>query len=134
MKSSSIYYNAHLIAAAIRILEHKSSNPPSIDEICALTGFSAEHTGYICSRMVDIGSISAVDTPEGPRYFITNHLLLEDLPKEDVHNKMSEELQRFKSRKDDLSKKVEEFQEKQKKKQQELFAKLNNELKTKNGK
>lgn len=134
MKSSSIYYNAHLIAAAIRITEHKNSNPPSIEEICGLTGFSAEHTGYICSRMTDAGIISPIDTPEGPRYFIENHLKLEELPREAVQDKMNEEIQKFKSRKDDLSKKVEEFQEKQKKKQQELFAKLNGELKIKNGK
>jgi len=131
MKSSSIYYNAHIIAAAIRIIEHKNSTPPGIDEICVLTKFSAEHTGFICSRMVETGSLSSVNTPEGPRYFISNHLKIEDLPQEEATDRMNDELLKFKSRKDDLSKKVEEFQEKQKKKQQELFAKLNSELKIK---
>lgn len=133
MKSSSIYYNAQIIAAAIRLIDHKNSTPPGIDEICVLTGFSAEHSGFICKKMIDVGAISSVDTPDGPRYFIDNHLRLEDLPKEEASDKMNEEIQKFKSRKDDLSKKVEEFQEKQKKKQQELFAKLNSELKIKNG-
>lgn len=133
MKSSSTYYNAHIVAAAIRISEHRNSNPPGIEEINSLTGFSAEHTGFICNKMVETGALSSVSTPEGPRFFINNHLKIEDLPKEEAADKMNEELQRFKSRKDDLSKKVEEFQEKQKKKQQELFAKLNTELKLKNG-
>lgn len=133
MNSLSIYYNAHVITAAIRIIEHKKSTLPGIDEICFLTGFSAEHTGFICNRMTEAGILSSVGTPEGPRFFINNHLKIEDLPKEEAADRMNEELLKFKSRKDDLSKKVEEFQEKQKQKQKELFAKLNSELKIKNG-
>ena len=128
MKSESLYYNAHLIASAIRISEHRNPHPPSISEICTLTGFSAEHAGFICSRMVDSGIITSVESQDGPRYFIKNHLGIEELPKEEPADKMHDELQKFRSRKDDLAKKVEEFQEKQKKKQQDLFARLNGEL------
>ncbi len=134
MKPSSVYYNAHIIAAAIRIAEHRNSNPPCVADICGLTGFSAEHTGFICSRMTDAGIISTIETREGLRYFIKNHLGIEDLPKEEASDKMNNEIQKFKTRKDDLAKKVEEFQEKQKKKQQDLFAKLNEELLAKNKK
>ncbi len=84
--------------------------------------------------MTDAGIISTIETREGLRYFIKNHLGIEDLPKEEASDKMNNEIQKFKTRKDDLAKKVEEFQEKQKKKQQDLFAKLNEELLAKNKK
>ncbi len=132
MKNNGIYYNSHIIAAAIRIIEYRHSKPPGIPEICDLTGASAEHAGFVCSRMVETGILGAVESSDGPKYFIKNHLEIENLPKEETSGKMTEEIQKFKSRKDELAKKVEEFQEKQKQKQQQLFAKLSEELKQKN--
>jgi hypothetical protein len=110
MEHSDFYSNAHLIVAAIRVLTHQNSTPPSMDQVCRIISFSLEQGNFICKKLKEIG---IVDVVEGG--------LKED--------NLEESLKAFQNSRKDFTRKIESFQAKQAKKQRDLFAELEEKLK-----
>ena len=129
MQNSDFYSNAHLVAAAIRILTHKNSTPPSIDEICQTLSFSLEQGNFICKKLKDKGIIEIVEGAFGTRLFLKSHLKIEELSKGKKADSLEDAVKKFQSSKKDMTQKVELFQAKQAKKQKDLFAELEKKLK-----
>lgn len=123
------YQEGHLFVAAIRIIEHQNSAPPSINEIADLLGFSAEQTGLICRRLHDANIIKIVESAFGDRWGIEDHLALESLPKEVMTSQMDEELKKFKAEKSKIANKIEDIKAQQAKKQKDLFSEIEQKLK-----
>jgi hypothetical protein len=129
MQNSDFYSNAHLVVAAIRILTHKNSTPPSIDQVCRTISFSLEQGNFICKKLKKIGIIEVVEGAFGNRLFIKSHMKIEEIPKGKKENKLEKALKKFQSSREDFSKKIESYQVKQEKKQKDLFAELEKKLK-----
>ena len=129
MKEIDLYTKAHLVVAAIRILEHHESVSSSIEKVCQMISFSLEHGNYICKQLDEMGIIEIVKGAYGTRLFIKNHLKIEEIPRGAGESKLEEELKKFQSSKKGLSKKIELFQAKQAEKQKNLFAELEKKLK-----
>ena len=129
MQNSDFYSNAHLVVAAIRILTHKNSTSPSIDQVCRTLSFSLEQGNLICKKLKKIGIIEVVEGAFGNRLFIKNHMKIEEIPKGKKEDKLEEALKKFQNSRKDFSKKIESYQVKQKKKQEDLFAELEKKLK-----
>jgi hypothetical protein len=129
MQNSDFYSNAHLVVAAIRILTHKNSAPPSIDEICQALSFSLEQGHFICNKLKDKEIIEIVEGAFGTRLFLKNHLKIEELSKGEKAGSLEDEVKKFQSSKKDMTQKVELFQAEQAKKQKDLFAELEKKLK-----
>ena len=129
MKEIDLYTKAHLVAAAIRILERQANVSSSIEKVCQMISFSLEHGNYICKQLDEMGIIEIVKGAYGTRLFIKNHLKIEEIPRGAGESKLEEELKKFQNGKKGLSKKVELFQAKQAEKQKNLFAELEKKLK-----
>lgn len=129
MQNLDFYSNAHLVVAAIRILTHKNSTPPSIDQVCRTISFSLEQGNFICKKLKKIGIIEVVEGAFGNRLFIKNHIKIEEIPKGKKEDKLEEALKKFQNSREDFSKKIESYQVKQEKKQKDLFAELEKKLK-----
>ena len=129
MQNSDFYSNAHLVVAAIRILTHKNSTPPSIDQVCRTISFSLEQGNLICKKLKKIGIIEVVEGAFGNRLFIKNHMKIEEIPKGKKEDKLEEALKKFQNSRKDFSKKIESYQVEQEKKQKDLFAELEKKLK-----
>jgi hypothetical protein len=129
MEHSNLYSDAHLVVAAIRILERRNSVPPSIDKICEFLSFSLEQGHYICRKLDETGVVEIVEGAFGTRLFIRNHLALEEIPKNIKTSSMDEELKKFKDSRKDLDQKVASIKAEQAEKQKNLFAKLEDQLK-----
>jgi hypothetical protein len=129
MQNSDFYSNAHLVVAAIRILAHKNSTPPSIDQVCQIISFSLEQGNFICKKLKKIGIIEVVEGAFGNRLFIKNHMKIEEITKGKKEDKLEEALKKFQNSRKDFSKKIESYQVKQEKKQTDLFAELEKKLK-----
>lgn len=129
MQNSDFYSNAHLVVAAIRILTHKNSTPPSIDQVCRTISFSLEQGNFICKKLKKIGIIEVVEGAFGNRLFIKNHMKIEEITKGKKEDKLEEALKKFQNSRKDFSKKIESYQVKQEKKQKDLFAELEKKLK-----
>ncbi len=129
MHKSDLYSNAHLVVAAIRVLTHQKSAPPSIEAVCQALSFSLEHGNFICNKLAETEVIEIVEGAHGIRLFIKDHLKIEDIPKGDKVSSLEDDLKKFQDSRKDLSKKIESFQAKQAKKQKDLFAELEKKLK-----
>ncbi len=128
-KADDFYSNAHLTVAAIRICEHRNSTPPSLEEICDTLSFSIEKGSLILRRLKEMDIIDVVKGSYGDRFFISDHLKLEDIPRGQEENKLEEELKKFQDTQKALSQKVESFKAEQAKKKKDLFSEMEKKLK-----
>ena len=129
MKEIDLYTKAHLVVAAIRILERQANVSSSIEKVCEMISFSLEHGNLICKKLDEMGIIELVEGTYGTMLFVKDHLKIEEIPRGAVESKLEEELKKFQSNKKGLSKKIESFQAKQAEKQKNLFAELEKKLK-----
>ncbi len=129
MKTNNLYSAAHLFVAAIRVCEHKQSAPPSIDEVCRVISFSLERGNFICKQLKEKEIVEAVEGPYGVRLSVKNHLKIEDIPKEEKENALSDELSKFKETQKTFAKKIESFTAQQKEKKKSLFDEVEKKLK-----
>jgi hypothetical protein len=129
MKKTDFYSNAHLVVAAIRILDHQNAASPTIEDVCRTLSFSMEQGNYICNKLIGMGIIEVVEGAYEIRLFIKNHLKIEEIPKDEKDSSLKEDLEKFQDSKKDFTLKIESFQAKQAKKQRDLFADLEKKLK-----
>jgi len=129
MKGKDFYSDAHLVVSAIRILEHQNSAPPSIDEVCRIISFSLEQGNFVCRKLNEMNIINVVEGAFGPKLFIKNHLLLEEIPQGATEDNLEKELKKFQEAKKDYTQKIKLFQTEQEKKKKDLFSELEKKLK-----
>lgn len=129
MEHSDFYSNAHLVVAAIRILTHQNSTPPSMDQVCRIISFSPEQGNFICKKLKEAGVVDVVEGGFGTRLFIKNHLKIEEIPKAKKEDTLEKSLKAFQNSRKDFTQKIESFQAEQAKKQRDLFAELEQKLK-----
>ena len=129
MNHANLYSSAHLIVAAIRILEHRNSSPPSVENICDTLSVSLEQGNLLFRKLEELKIIEVVEGPYGTRLFVRNHLMIEEIPKDSKKNGIEEEIKQFQNTKKDYTKKIESFQAKQAEKQKNLFAELEKKMK-----
>jgi len=129
MQSKDFYSDAHLVVAAIRILEHQNSAPPSIDEVCRTISFSLEQGNFVCRKLNEMNIIDIVEGAFGIKLFIKNYLLLEEIPQGATEDNLGKELKKFQDSKKNYTQKIELFQTEQEKKKKDLFSELEKKLK-----
>ena len=129
MKAETLYKNAHLFIAAVRVLEHRKSAPPSIEDVCEMLSISVEQGSYICRKLKEYQAIEMVESAYGPRLFIKDHLKLEEIPAEEQEDRLGKALKEFQTSRQQHSSKIAAIQESQKEKKKNLFADLEKQLK-----
>ncbi len=130
MQTTKTYDQAHVFVAAIRILDHQKSTPPSIEDVCQLVDFSLERGHFMCNQLMERGIIKIVEGSYGMRLFIRDHTLLEEIPQTEQENKLDQALKQFQASKKGYADKVASIQADQKEKRKNLFADLEKKLKT----
>jgi len=128
-KKTTLYYEAHLMVAAIRVYEHLNSRPPTVEDVCRAINFSVEQGYFICRKLQEVDIIRAVEGSYGTRLFINDHLKLEALPRGEPENKLEDDLKKFQDSQKAFSRKIESFQAQQKQKKKDLFAEMEKKLK-----
>ncbi|MBU0992505.1 MAG: helix-turn-helix domain-containing protein [Proteobacteria bacterium] len=123
MKKTSFYDEAHVFLAAIRLFDFKNNAIPTHADISNLTGMSMDRVSHIASKLRDLGVIEMVEGAfEKTGFMISDHLKVEELPRETPKISLADELTRFKEKsKSALEDKVKAFTEEKKKKEQQLF-------------
>ena len=128
-QTTDFYTQAHLIAAAIRVLEHQHTTPPSVEQVCETLTFSIEQGHRLCNRLKEMGIIDITSGAFGTRLFIVDHLKIEEIPRGETGNSMEAELQKFRASQKGLEKKVETIKAEQEKKKKDLFADIEKQFK-----
>jgi len=129
MAVKDLYAEAHLVVAAIRVLEYQNGSPPSIEDVCRMLAFSLEQGSFVCRRLEALEIVKVVEGAYGIRLFIRDHLRLEDIPRGAKEDRFDEALKKFHTSKKAFTQKMESFQAKQAEKQKNLFAELEKKLK-----
>jgi len=129
MKDTNFYGNAHLVVAAIRVLEHEKTRPPSIDEVCGALSVSLELGHMLCRKLQDMDIIEVLEGSYGTRLFIRDHLKLEDIPKESTEPGLEAAIRQFQDSRKEMAEKVASIQADQAEKKKNLFAELEKKLK-----
>ncbi len=129
MSQKSFYGDAHLVVAAIRVLEHTEKKPPSVDEVCQTLSISVEQGNLLCNKLHETGAIELTEGAYGTRLFIRDHLKLEEIPKDLEDSDIGEEIEKFKSSKKDMEEKIESIKTEQAEKQKKLFSDIEEKLK-----
>lgn len=127
---TDLYTDAHLFVAAIRVLSHRSQAPPTLEHICRHLAMSLERGGFIMRQLEKEEIVEIVKQPHGDRLFVNTHLNIERFKQKQAQSNLDKALSAFESEKQAFSKKIESIQADQAKKKKDLFAKLNDQLKT----
>jgi len=130
-QETDLYTSAHLVVAAIRIIEHRNASPASFEELCQILSYSLEQGHYICRKLVEMEIIGMVEGAYGTKLYIRDHLKLEEIPRGPVESKIEKELQKFQTERKQFSRKIESIKSEQAKKKQDLFAEIEQKLKKK---
>jgi len=115
------YSEAHLFAAAVRILQYQKQSPPSIEDICELLNLSTEAGLATCRRLEKKSIVTISEDPFSIKLGIADHLAIENLPKqEEAEDTLSKDLANFMAKKKDMDEKVEAIQTDLQKKRENL--------------
>jgi len=128
-RPKDLYSEAHLLVAAIRLHEHAQARPATIEDACRMLGFSSEHAGIICRRLVELGVIESVQGSFGARLFIRDHLKIEDIPRGETGRRLEEEVKKFQDLQRNFTQKIESLQAEQTGKKKNLFAEMEKKIK-----
>jgi hypothetical protein len=123
------YKKAHLIVAAIRLLEYQDNSSPSIEKVCRMLSFSIEQGHLLVRSLKDLGIVDITEGAFGTRLFIQNHLALENIPRGEKEDKLATELEKFQNAQKERSKKFESIKAEQAAKKKNLFAEIEQKLK-----
>lgn len=129
MESLSLYKKAHLVVAAIRVLSHQKNRSPSVEDVSQSLCASAEQVHMVCRRMEDQGILEAVDGVDGVRWFVRDHMAIEQLPDDSPKSGMAEELAQFKKEQQERDKKIEAMKKSEADRKKKLFEELEAGLK-----
>ena len=129
------YTEAHVFTAAVRVIEFNTNSPASVDDACKLINMSTEDGLRICRKLEKDNIVKIMEDPFSVRISIIDHLAIEKLPREQPkEDSLSQELEAFKAKKQDMDKKVEAIQAELAKKRESMFSDLEQKLKSELGK
>ena len=128
-EASSLYEDAHLFVAAVRVLTHQEQTPPDLAQVCQTLSLSVERGGFVCRRLTEIGVVESIRGAYGDRLFVRDHLKLETLPRGEAQpDRLQDELDRFQEAQKGLTSKVENIRAEQARKKKDLFSEMEKKL------
>lgn len=122
---------AHLIVAAVRVLEYRLDRPPSVEEIGELLDLSREVAGHLVRALESRGIVSTIKGPFDLRVTVADYVRLEELPLEESGVGFKNEVDEFHKRFEEKNRKLQNLFDTgaQEEQQKERFSDLETELK-----
>jgi hypothetical protein len=128
--------DGHLVVAAVRVLSHRSSKPPTPEEIANLLGLAPEFVRSLVVALGDQGILRVIENPFEIRAEVGNYAGLEDLPRGSGAPSIKDELEGFLDRKRKAAEETEKMLSMDgiEKKEKEKLSRLEEEMKKMKGK
>jgi hypothetical protein len=86
---------AHLLVAAVRVLEHQCNRSPSVEEVAQLLQQSREVTGHQVRTLESLQILHTIKSPFDLHVEVQDHRLIEDLPVEENGPGFQDEVEDF---------------------------------------
>jgi hypothetical protein len=136
MNINSPYKEAHLLVAAVRVLEYRHQRPPALEQIAELLSMSTEEAGRLCRKSEAAGIIETLEKSGEIRIFISDHRRIDNLSDQAEDTGLSAELEKFRKQKQAERKTLDELRtcqaDKRKKMHEQIERRLKTQLKTQN--
>lgn len=92
-------HEAHLVVAAVRVLDHVEKHPPTETEVAALLQWHEDRARVVAHGLVEYGALDAIKSPFEVRYRVSDHAKVDALPEgEGVDDSISKEMKAFEER------------------------------------
>lgn len=132
MNVNSQYKEAHLLVAAVRILEYRHNAPPTLEDVGQMLAISPEEASRISRKLRSMGIVETVEKAGETRLFVSNHHRIEEISDQPEEAGISKELEKFRQKKQDEKKTLDSLrarqEEKRKKMQEDIERKLKNRM------
>ena len=125
----NLYASGHLFVAAVRVCDHLNGNAPMLEDICRLLNISLERAGFLLRRLTELDVVEAIQGSYGNRIFVRNHLALEEIPRDQVENKLDAELKKFQDHQRQFTERIDSMRAEQAEKKKSRFADMEKKLK-----
>lgn len=131
MVKMSLYEEAHVLVAAIRVIEFKKRMTPSLKDVSDLLAMNIDRVTRISNDLKALGIVNMVDGPfETVNLVIEDHGKIEDISRDVKETNMEDEIRKFQEKsKNAYEDKVKAFTEERKKKEKDLFDALQKKFK-----
>ena len=134
MSAMDPYTEAHLVAAAIRVLEHQTGSLPSLEAVCETLSFSPERGRLLAKKLSDAGIVEITEGAYGNRAAIKDHLAIEKLPHGREGKTLQSEIEQFRRDKQGFARKIETLASQKEQRKKDLFAEIEKGIKQAGGK
>lgn len=128
----TIYYQAHLVAAAVRLFVHQNKRQPVADDIAKTLSASLEKTHHLLHKMIEHDIIELVPSAYKEVIYLRDHTRIEELAEEGEGPSVIEKIKEVEEAKEekitDIQKRFGPQYEDERKK--DLFSQLQQKLKT----
>ena len=124
------YTEAHLVVAAIRVLQHRKGTPPKLEEVCTMLEISDEAGHSCCRRLAKLGIIETLEDPFSLNLTVANHLEIEKIPRHAPESQgLAQELEKFQAKKMKEGKKIADIQAEMARKKQDMLSSIESKFK-----
>ena len=128
----SVYVQAHLVAAAVRLFAHQENRQPTAEDVARFLGLSLEMILHIMHRMREHGIVDIVPSAFKEVIYLRDHTRIEELAEEGEGPSVAEKFQEAEEARyekvSEISSRFSPAYEDERKK--DLFADLQEKLKT----
>ncbi len=96
MENKSLYNQAQLLTAGIRVYEHLNKKPPDLKELAIFLNLAPEKVAIICNELEHSGILGFIKSGSKEALYIKDHKKIEELPREELETDMENEIAKFK--------------------------------------
>lgn len=129
MDKSSLYYRAHLLVAACRVLAHQAGAPPTVKDIAKMLRYTEEDCQHTVNSLEKMGVLRVVASGADDRIFVEDPVPLEDLPREKETGKMEKALGEYAEKRRAEMDRIKQLAKGEGQRKKDLFAALSEKLK-----
>jgi hypothetical protein len=107
MESMTLYEEAQILLAGIRLFRFREGRIPSLDELAEFTQLSREAVHHLCNRLEKIGAVERILGTFGDRICLKDPREAETLRQEADAPKIDDEVQKWKEQREETVQEVE---------------------------
>lgn len=107
MASCSLYEEAQIVLAGVRLFRHRENRLPSLEELAEFTRFSVESVHHLCNRLEKLGALERIRSAFTDRFCLKDPRQAESLRQAPDSPDIGADVKRWKEQREDRLKEVE---------------------------
>jgi DNA-binding MarR family transcriptional regulator len=129
-ESYSLYEEAQIFLAGVRLFQHREERLPSLKELADFTRFSVESVHHLCNRLEKLGAVARIRGAFDDRVSLEDPLKVETLREQEESPDMEDDIKKWKEQRENTVREVEKklSPDAGKKEREDFFAEIEEKL------